>query len=117
MTDIIIIGIVLVVVAIGVRSTIKHFKGESSCCGGGSSVKPKKKKLKSVIATKIMIVEGMTCDHCKNRVERFINDIDGAAARVNLKKKEVTVSLAKEISEEELCNAVQKAGYEVVSIR
>lgn len=117
MTDIIIIAIIAVFVAIGVRSTIKHFKGESSCCGGGSSVKTKKKKLKSVIATKTMIVEGMTCEHCRNRVERCINDIDGAAARVNLKKKEVTVSLDREISEEELCNAVQKAGYEVVSIR
>lgn len=117
MENIIIIGILVVLLVIGIRSTVKHFKGESSCCGGGSSVKPKKKKLKSVIATKVITVEGMTCDHCKNRVERCINDMDGAAARVNLKKKEVVVFLAKDISEEELCNAIQKAGYEVVSIR
>lgn len=117
MTDIIIIGIILVFVVVGVHSTVKHFKGESSCCGGGSSVKPKKKKLKTVITTKVITVEGMTCDHCKMRVERCINDMDGAAAKVNLKKKEVIVSLAKEISEEELCNAIQKAGYEVTGIR
>lgn len=115
MTDLIIVGIILVLVAVGVHSTIKHFKGESSCCGGGSS-KPGKKKLKAVLETKLMIVEGMTCENCKNRVERCINDIDGAAARVNLKKKEVKVILEKSVSNETLTQTVQRAGYKVVSI-
>lgn len=59
----------------------------------------------------------MTCDHCKNRVEKSINDIDGAAAKVNLKKKEAIVSLEKDVSDEQILAAVEKAGYTVVSIR
>ena len=117
MENLIIIGIVLVLVIVGVYSSIKHFKGESGCCGGGPSVKPKKKKLKTVIATRVVTVEGMTCEHCKNRVQRCIDDMNGAVAKVNLKKKEVVVSLAKEISDEEISKAIEKAGYEVVSIR
>lgn len=88
MENLIIIGIIVVLVLVGIRSGIKHFRGEGGCCGGGSSVKRKRKKLKNVIAKKIVIVDGMTCEHCKNRVEASIESIEGAAARVNLKKKE-----------------------------
>lgn len=117
MDDIIIIGIVAVIILVGIIYTVKHFKGESSCCGGGSTVKTKKKKLKNVIAKKTVIVEGMTCDRCKNRVEEVINDISGAAAIVNLKKKEAIVSLEKDISDEQIKVAIERAGYEVVEIR
>lgn len=113
----IIIGVIVVLILLGIRSGVKHFKGESGCCGGGSSVKPKKKKLKNVIAQKTVIIEGMTCEHCKNRVEQRINELDGAAAKVNLKKKEALVSLEKEIGEEEIRAVIEKAGYEVVEIR
>ena len=36
MTDSIIVLILVVLIAIGVRATSKHFKGEGSCCGGGT---------------------------------------------------------------------------------
>lgn len=36
MENIIIIGILVIAVVIGVIYTVKHFKGESSCCGGDS---------------------------------------------------------------------------------
>lgn len=117
MENIIIIGILVVMILVGVRSTIKHFKGESSCCGGGSSVKVKKKKLKNVVARKTIIIEGMTCDHCKNRVERYLNDMEGVSATVNLKKKQAVVSMEREVSEEELRKVIEKAGYEVVEIK
>ena len=117
MENIIIIGILLVAVVIGVIYTVKHFKGESSCCGGGSSVKVKKKKLKNVIARKTMMIEGMTCDHCKNRVERVLNEMEGVAGKVNLNKKQALVSMEREVSDEELKAVVEKAGYKVVEIR
>lgn len=117
MEDIIIIGIVVILVLIGISSGIKHFKGEGGCCGGGSGVKRKRKKLKNVTAERTLVIEGMTCEHCRNRVENCINDIEGAAARVNLKKKEALVSLEKDISNEEICRVVEKAGYKVVEIR
>ena len=117
MENVIIIGILAVMIFVGVRSTIKRFKGESSCCGGGSPVKVKKKKLKNIIAKKTVIINGMTCDHCKNRVERYLNDIEGISATVHLKKKQAIVSMEREVSEEELRKVIEKAGYEVVEIQ
>lgn len=118
MQDFIIIGIVIVLVVIGFYSGRKHFKGEGGCCGGKSTPVPKQnKKLKNVIAQKTIVIEGMTCDHCKNWVEKSINEIDGAAAKVNLKKKEAVVSLEKDVTDEELRAAVEKAGYTVVAIQ
>lgn len=117
MENIIIIAILVVLIIIGIRSSIKHFKGEGGCCGGGSSVKPKKKKLKNVIGKKTVIIEGMSCEHCKNRVEISINEIEGAAAKVNLGRKEAVVSMEKDISDEQIRAVIEKAGYTVVEIR
>lgn len=117
MENIIIIGILIIAVVIGVIYTVKHFKGESSCCGGGSSVKAKKKKFKNVIARKTVTIEGMTCDHCKNRVERVLNEMEGVAGKVNLGKKQAIVSMERKVSDEELKAVVEKAGYKVVEIR
>lgn len=116
MENIIIIGIVVIMLLVGVPSTIKHFKGESSCCGGGSSEKVTKKKLKNVIGKKVVIIDGMTCEHCKNRVERVLNDLDGVSAKVNLGKREAIVSFEKETEDEVIRNMIEKAGYEVIDI-
>ena len=117
MENVIIIGIIVVFIVIGIRSGMKHFKGEGGCCGGSAPAPKQHKRLKNVIAKKTLVIEGMTCDHCKNWVEKSINDIEGAAAKVNLGKKEAVVSLEKEISDEQLQEAVEKAGYKVVEIR
>lgn len=117
MENIIIIGIVGIMIFFGIRSGMKHFRGEGGCCGGSAPVKKQRKKLDKVIAQKIVIVDGMTCEHCKNWVEKSINEIDGAAAKVNLKKKEAVVSIAKEVSDEQIRAAIAKAGYVVVEIR
>lgn len=116
MTDIIIIAIVAVLILIGIRSGKKHFKGEGGCCGGSAPVKREHKKLDNVIATKTVKIDGMTCDHCRNWVEKSINEIEGAAAEVNLSKKEAVVSLAVEVSDDTIREAVEKAGYKVVDI-
>lgn len=117
MENAIIIGILVILMAVGIHSSVKHFKGEGGCCGGGSEVKPRKKKLKNVIRKKIVIIEGMSCDKCKYSVERRINEIAGAAAVVNLRKKQAVVSMEQEISDEVLRAAVEDVGFEVVEIR
>ena len=116
MENIIIIGIVVAMIFFGIRSGMKHFRGEGGCCGGSAPVKKQKKKLDKVIAQKVVVVEGMTCEHCKNRVEKCINEIDGAAAKVNLKKGEAVVSLAKDVSDDQIRMVIEKAGYGVVDI-
>ena len=113
MENYIIIGIIAVIVVIGIIYTVKHFKGEGGCCGGGS-YKPKKKKLSKVLYQKTFKVDGMHCDHCKNRVEEVVNDICGVAGTVNLKKGELTVSYAEDVSDEIIVARITKAGYEVI---
>ena len=73
------------------------------------------KKEKSVMK-KTMKIEGMMCTHCSGRVESVLNEIDGVLAVVNLEKKEATVTLDKEISDDVLVSAVTNAGYKVTSI-
>ena len=68
MTDIIVILVIAVVVLLGVKSTIKHFKGEGACCGGGGgSLPPEEKKLENpVIGKKTVKISGMHCE-CSDR--------------------------------------------------
>lgn len=89
-----------------VRSILREKGG---CCGGGSAlVKKEKKKLHKIIAQKTFIIEGMTCDHCKNRVEKCINDMNGVAAKVNLKKKEAIVSFEKMLTKNKFKQRLKK---------
>ena len=117
MTDFVIAGILIILIIIGIRSSVKHFKGEGGCCGGGSSVKVKRKKLKQVVKERTVIIEGMTCEHCKARAESRLNSLDGVSAKVNLKRKTAVVSMEKEVEDEEIKKAIDNAGYEVIEIR
>jgi len=79
----------------------------------GGSYAPKKKKLKNILYTKTFKVEGMHCEHCKNRVEEVVNDIQNLACRVDLKKGELTVAYAEEVEDSRITSAIEKAGYTV----
>ena len=57
---------------------------------GSAPVKAKRKVLKkSKIGEKVIQIEGMHCDHCKQSVTSELNKIDGVAAKVKLKKNGV----------------------------
>ena len=116
MDDLIIIILLVVIGAIGIRSTVKHFKRQSGCCGGGD-YKPKKKRLANVIGLKTFVVDGMHCEHCKARVEEVVNDISGVAGRVDLKTGELTVSYAQAVDDELIRARIEKAGYRVTEIK
>ena len=107
----------MILVLAGIYSSVKHFKGESGCCGGGSSVKIKRKKLKKVVKQRTIVIEGMTCKHCKNRVESDLNVLDGVVAKVSLRKRTAVVSMEKEINDAQMKKIIENAGYEVVEIR
>lgn len=117
MADFVIVGILIILIIIGIRSGVKHFKGEGGCCGGGSSVKVKRKKLKQVVKQRTVVIEGMTCEHCKARVESSLNALEGVSAKVNLKKKTAFVSMEKEVSDEQIKKTIENAGYQVIDIR
>ena len=59
---------------------------------------------------------GMHCQNCVNSVTRGINSIDGASAKVSLRKKSAEVSCDRDIDKADLIRAVESAGFEVESI-
>lgn len=116
MTDFIIAAILAVLIVVGIIYTRKHFKHQSGCCGGGGNY-VSKKKLKNVVAKKTLVIEGMTCENCKARVERYLNDMVGVSATVNLKRKEAVVSMDRHIDDEQFKAAIEKAGYQLTEIK
>ncbi|MBQ8292810.1 MAG: cadmium-translocating P-type ATPase [Bacilli bacterium] len=81
------------------------------------------KKIKNVerkeekIMKKTLKVEGMMCKHCQKHVEDALVKVEGVTGVVvDLASKTATVELAKEVSNEQLVQAVTDAGYDVVSV-
>ena len=116
MDNYIIIGVIVVIAFLALRTIVKR-RGRKGCCGSGSDYKPRKKKLKNVIATKIFVVDGMHCEKCANRVTEVVNDITGVAGVVNLKKGIVTVSYQQEVADEQIKARIERVGYTVAEIR
>ncbi len=115
MENAMIAGILIIFILVGIPSGLKHFKGEGGCCGGASA-KVKRKHLKHVIKKRCVSIEGMTCKNCKNRVEGRLNELGGVSARVSLKNKNAIVSMETEVSDEEIKQVIERAGYAVTNI-
>lgn len=115
MENLVILGI-LAVIAAGVIAVLVKRSGRKGCCGS-SDYKPRKKKLKQVIATKVFTVEGMHCEKCSNRVMEVVNDIPGVAGVVNLKQGIVTVSYEREVPDTKIKANIERVGYRVTAIR
>ena len=62
-------------------------------------------------------VEGMTCAHCQNRIKKAITNLTGVSnVVVNLEDKTVIIdSNPSLISELQLRETIEHAGYDVVS--
>lgn len=115
----VIITVLTIIIIIAVKGSVKHMLGQGGCCGG-SDVSPKKikaAKLDKIIATKILEIDGMHCKNCANTVSNALNSVPGISAKVSLDKKEATVNLACEMSDNELKEIVRKAGYVVVNVK
>ncbi|WP_046775778.1 heavy metal translocating P-type ATPase [Streptomyces yangpuensis] len=63
-------------------------------------------------ATTDLVVRGMTCAACVNRVEKRLSRIDGVTASVNLATGRARVHHPAEVTPGELLAAVERAGYE-----
>ena len=116
MDNYIIIGIIVLIAVIAIGTLVKR-SGRKGCCGSGSDYKPRKKKLQTVIATKVFAVDGMHCEKCANRVTEVVNDIPGVAGVVDLKKGIVTVSYEQEVADEQIKARIERVGYTVTEIR
>lgn len=108
--------IVLACLGVAAKHIYKLFKGETSCCGTEAPRVPEKKLSGPIVGEKVVKISGMTCGNCKNRVEMLLEDIDGAAAQVNLHRNQATVKMTRDVSDDEIKTALAGSGYEVVSI-
>lgn len=122
MTNIIVIVILAVLVGGAAAYLVRAKRSGVKCVGcpaGGScsSRKPSKKKLDGpVIGMKTVQISGMECAHCVMSVTENLNRINGVSAKVDLSKGNAVVSYDREIEDDMLKNAVEKAGFTVVSI-
>lgn len=67
---------------------------------------------------KLVSIEGMSCNHCKMNVEKALKEIDGVEeVNVSLEEKNAIIKLNKEVSDSEIKNAIQEAGYAVIEIK
>lgn len=114
MGDLLIVAVVAAALVFAVRGAIK--RGRNGCCGGGGNLAVKKTLEGEKIGEKILFIEGMHCENCKNSVERQINKIAGAVAKVDLKKKIAVVSMSRMVEDEELRAAVERLDFKVTGI-
>ena len=116
MGNIIIIYIIIVCVIMGVRETVKHFKGQSACCGGTQELTREKHKLEGKkLGEYTLTISGMKCENCEIRIENAIcRSQPGLSARASHKKGRVTISFDCEIDREKIKQAIRDAGYRVL---
>ena len=69
-----------------------------------------------ILMTKIIKVEGMMCAHCQAHVFKALSAVEGVQkVEVSLEDKQAVVTLAKDVVDQILMDAVTEAGYTPVS--
>ena len=119
MSTLIICLILLVIIALAVKSIIHRVKYGSACCGERDSA-PKKitinDKNKSHYPYEyIMQIDGMHCSNCVRFVENALNSEKGLWATVNLEKKEARILAKTQMKQKFLDKIVLDAGYTPLS--
>lgn len=119
MVNVIITLILALFIFTGVRSYIKHLKGESSCCGGGNrtiKIQPSDKNKKNYSYKAEVKIPDIMCSNCTMKISNALNSQDGIwAEKINLQTKTAYVLLKDGISEETVKDIIQKTGYSVES--
>lgn len=68
--------------------------------------------------TKTLKIEGMSCEHCSNKVKVALEEIDGVTGvDVALDSNTAEVKLAVEVGQETLSAAIDRAGYTFAGIQ
>lgn len=66
---------------------------------------------------KIIKVEGMSCEHCANKVKEALLKIQNVkSVSVNLKKQEVTIKSLNDISDSEIKNIIENLDYKFLRV-
>lgn len=118
MVDALVVLIVLVLLFFAMKGSVKHFKGEGSCCSSSSSLLSTEEKHLDgpVVAERVVRISGMHCQNCAEHVKRALDSIDGVSAAVNLQKESANVRMDRTVDDIVLKKKIEEAGYTVLSI-
>ena len=72
---------------------------------------------KAPIGSLTVKISGMRCENCRRSVTAALDALDGVAAKVSLENGTARVSFERPLSDEELAQAVESAGFDVLEIR
>lgn len=116
MINVILVLFIIVIFVFALKNSIKHFKGESSCCGGGSGTLVEKKHLANpVVEKKTVFTAGMKCSECAKKLWNSLNKIEELSVKkVNFKNGTAVLEASRNISDEEIKSAVENAGYKFI---
>lgn len=116
-------AVICVILAVICIFSVKKYRKKltSGCCGAGGEGTVKKRRVSDrnkahYPYTKILKIDGMSCENCANRVENALNALDGVWASVDLGSQEALVRMKQPMDPELLKNAVRKQGYTVIRI-
>lgn len=126
-TDVVIILIVVAAVAVAGVRLVGTATGKRDCCSGDLK-DPGSSKAGDFSETVIedadpanypfvaeLGIGGMSCEHCVKAVTNALDSVEGTWAEVTLAGGRAVVRSKREIDEAALREAVEKAGYRVVS--
>ena len=66
----------------------------------------------------VVTIEGMSCNHCKNKVEVALQTIENVnKVKVDLKSKQAIISSKTEVDKDNIKNIVEELGYKVIDIK
>jgi copper chaperone len=67
--------------------------------------------------TKKIFIEGMSCEHCVRHVGEALKELSGVNdVSVSLEGKYAIVQLTEPVSDDQIKEAIEEAGYEVIKI-
>ncbi|MBO5485084.1 MAG: heavy-metal-associated domain-containing protein [Lachnospiraceae bacterium] len=113
----IVLGILIIIIILAISPTIKHVRGQGSCCGGGGDIVKETKQLDAPKIGEIeVMIEGMHCDNCKNSIERRINKYEGVVCKVNLRKNRAVIEYSRPVDQEEIKRAIESLDFRVSDI-
>lgn len=65
----------------------------------------------------IIKIGGMSCNNCRNHVERFLNEQEGVNAEVNLEKSQALIEYDEsKLTLEDLEGFIEESGYESLGL-
>lgn len=77
-----------------------------------NSYRARVEKIEKFSIRRTIDVDGMTCEHCVANVVRALEKVDGVqVAAASLEKQTALAGLSKDIPDEILRDAINKAGY------